>query len=109
MSNNSFNGLTAEEDELLTLLAEECAEVIQAVAKIQRHGLVSYHPDDPEHVSNAGHLHRELGDVRAAMVLLSRVGILHLETLPMLAKSKLQRLQPYLHHHQIRGFQGTED
>lgn len=107
MSSNHFNGLTAEEDELLTVLEEECAEVIQAITKIRRHGLASYHPDNPG-VSNAGSLHRELGDVRAAMILLSRIGILHLGTLPQLAKDKLKRLQPYLHHHVIRGVDTTE-
>ena len=33
-----FNGLTPAEDERLAMLAEECAEVIKIVSKIQRHG-----------------------------------------------------------------------
>ena len=42
-----FNKLTPAEDERLAMLAEECAEVIQIVSKIQRHGYDSWHPDDP--------------------------------------------------------------
>ena len=36
------------DQELLDMLAEESAEVIQAIMKINRHGIESYHPDFPE-------------------------------------------------------------
>jgi NTP pyrophosphatase (non-canonical NTP hydrolase) len=93
-----FNGLTPAQAELLALLAEECAEVIQVIAKIQRHGLLSCNPNDPERTTNLNLLHRELGDVRAAMVMLSRAGVLHLGQLPALAGLKLERVREYLHH-----------
>ena len=41
MATEHFNKLTEAEQERLVILAEECAEVIQVVAKIQRHGFNS--------------------------------------------------------------------
>ena len=41
-----FNRLSPAEDERLTVLAEECSEVIQAICKIQRHGYESFNPDE---------------------------------------------------------------
>src|SRR6266702_712335 len=66
-----YNGLTPAEDERLTLLAEECAEVIVAIAKIQRHGYESFDPtieipEDMRPETNRQALTREMGDVRAA-------------------------------------------
>jgi len=61
---NHFNKLTPAEAERLTMLAEECAEVIQVVGKILRHGYDNYHPDDPSR-TNRDLLARELTDVDA--------------------------------------------
>jgi NTP pyrophosphatase (non-canonical NTP hydrolase) len=47
----------------LDILQEECAEVIQVISKIKRFGLDSYHPSDPDRLSNEVKLARELGDV----------------------------------------------
>jgi hypothetical protein len=95
-SSNHFNGLTPVENELLALLAEECAEVIQIVGKILRHGLRSYHPDSQE--VNAYTLEREMGDVRAAMTLLCEAGITRKSTVHLLADEKLKRIDRYLHY-----------
>lgn len=72
-----FNGLTAAEDERLALLAEECAEVIQIVAKIQRHGYESTNPTTPSQtitLTNRYMLEKEIGDVLAVMDLLCAGG-----------------------------------
>lgn len=61
-----FNQLTPAQDERLSMLAEECAEVIQAICKIKRHGYASHHPDAPS-VTNADLLAREICDLRAVM------------------------------------------
>lgn len=61
-----FNDLTPGEAERLAMLAEECAEVIQIVGKILRHGYDSYHPDDPS-TSNRRLLAKELMDVRTVI------------------------------------------
>ena len=56
--------LTPAEAGRLAMLAEECAEVIQIVGKILRHGYDSYHPADPE-TTNRDLLAKELTDIEA--------------------------------------------
>ena len=46
-------------------LMEECAELIQAVAKAERFGRDSYHPDKPE-VNNLTRVRMEFEDVMDA-------------------------------------------
>jgi len=62
-----FSGLTLEQIERLDMLAEECAEVIQIVGKIKRHGYDSYHPHDLEKTPNRLLLKREILDVVAVV------------------------------------------
>jgi NTP pyrophosphatase (non-canonical NTP hydrolase) len=91
-----FNQLTPKQTELLTLLAEECAEVIQAVAKIQRHGLHSSHPASSE--PNRGSLQRELGDVAAAIKLLIDIDLVDRKVIDWYRDHKLNHVGKYLHH-----------
>lgn len=58
-----FNGLAPAEAERLAMLAEECAEVIQIVGKILRHGYNSCHPSTG--IRNGYLLGQELRDVAA--------------------------------------------
>lgn len=62
-----FNKLTPAEAERLAMLAEECAEVIQIVGKILRHGYESHHPETPN-VTNRDLLGKELIDLAAVEV-----------------------------------------
>lgn len=64
--------------ELLEILQEEAAEVIQIISKIKRFGLYSYHPDDPARTTNIAHLSVEVGDFIAIVDLLTE-GDLHVE------------------------------
>ena len=66
--------LTEAEAERLAMLAEECAEVIQAVSKILRFGW-----RDGNYDNRAG-LETELTDVRAMMVICTRAGDVNPET-----------------------------
>lgn len=66
-----FNQLTSAQAERLAMLAEECAEVIQVIGKIQRHGYNSYHPDDNAN-TNRDLLQGEFGDVLAVMEMMLR-------------------------------------
>jgi hypothetical protein len=65
----NFNKLTSAETERLAILAEECAEVIQIIGKILRHGYESHHPLN-EYQSNRDLLTIELADVGLAMDLI---------------------------------------
>jgi hypothetical protein len=67
-----FNGLSPAQDERLAMLAEECAEVVQIVCKIQRHGYASHHPDDETQARNGELLVREITDLLAVLTMMKR-------------------------------------
>lgn len=90
------NNLSPAEIERLTHVAEEAAEVVQAVTKILRHGWTSTHPAFPEH-NNREHLVREMGDLRGAFTLLVQAKEAHVWEYQKFAMDKLQRMQKYLH------------
>lgn len=95
----SLNELSDEQIEVLTLLSEEAAEVIQDVAKILRHGLHSYDPTKPNGMSNLEHVCKELGDLEAAKELCSKYILGFNKTLMENAKQhKLRTIDQWLHH-----------
>jgi NTP pyrophosphatase (non-canonical NTP hydrolase) len=71
---NNVNGLTAAEAERLTMLAEECAEVIQAVSKILRHGYESRNPDLENSPTNREHLDKEVLDFYSVQMMMLNAG-----------------------------------
>lgn len=64
----NFNMITSYSEELLTILGEECAEVIQILAKIQRFGEDSCYPGESK--NNLDRLHEEIADILAVVDLL---------------------------------------
>lgn len=68
------NGLADAELERLSFLSKRCAEVIQVVAKIVRHGWESRDPTNGPSPSNRQMLETELGDIRIAIALLADAG-----------------------------------
>lgn len=97
--------LTEAEIERLGLLAEECAEVIQVIGKILRHGFDSSspvkHPLGQD--TNRVILQRELEDVELAKELMLFAGDyngLDWER-SKYSHAKRQRLNTYLHHNHI--------
>lgn len=95
-----FNELTPGQDERLALLAEECAEVIQVVAKIQRHGYLSHDPTSQALYpsSNRDLLEREIGDVMAAIRILGDAMDITESHLHDRMKRKQLAVRKYLHH-----------
>lgn len=67
---DQFNRLSPAEAERLAMLAEECAEVVQVVGKILRHGYESYHPNEPDGQTNRSLLSSELIDLLAVVDLM---------------------------------------
>lgn len=65
----------------LAVLGEECGEVIQIVGKTLRFGYASHSPDDPQRESNLDLLHKELGDILAAIDFAVERGLLDREKL----------------------------
>lgn len=95
-----FNELTPAQDERLALLAEECAEVIQAITKIQRHGYESYNPlDNREHrLSNRQALEKEIGHVRHAIGRLIAALDVTTEEIDLWSEHKAGTINRWLHH-----------
>ncbi len=98
----AFNGLTDAQAERLALLLEELGEAQQAIGKILRHGYDSYNPDvfagttcGP---SNRMALARELGDVEAAIRMLTDAGDMDAEQISMRVYEKARKVRKYLHH-----------
>jgi hypothetical protein len=60
--------MTNQTTEILLILSEECAEVIQAISKCQRFGITGR--KEGEVLSNAERLEEEIGDLLAMVELL---------------------------------------
>jgi NTP pyrophosphatase (non-canonical NTP hydrolase) len=91
-----FNGLSPQAAEMFALLIEECGEVIQVCGKILRHGYTSHHPVSG--ATNSELLHKELGDVLAAVELLERDYYVSMPEIRARKRDKLGRVGKYLHH-----------
>jgi NTP pyrophosphatase (non-canonical NTP hydrolase) len=91
-----FNSLTPAEAERLALIAEEAAEVIHAITKIQRHGFESCHPTGGP--DNRHMLEIELGDLHTAVRMAVDAGDLDALKIDAAAKLKAKNVGRYLHH-----------
>ena len=81
------------EDLNLTILQEECAEVIKIVSKIKRFGWESTHPDGGP--TNRDKLAQELGDVWAMVDTLICKDSLFLHEITTGKKNKLNKMVDY--------------
>ena len=94
MLTEHFNNLSESEAEALSVLAEECAEVIQIISKIQRHGIDSAYKE----ISNRDNLSQELADVLVAALRVHKLGLLlDREGIEEKIYNKLAK-NSYLHH-----------
>lgn len=95
-----FNQLTEQETELLAILAEECAEVIQIIGKILRHGLNSYDPTTPlvPFITNRDLLEKELGHIKHVQTLLTLKLVLDQSSINKSCCAKAKSIKKYLHH-----------
>ena len=96
--NKHFNRLTPGEAERLALVAEECAEAIQAIGKILRHGYESRNPNIPVSITNRAMLTKELGDICAVMDVICRAGDIDAATMHRYREGKHVKLKGYTHH-----------
>jgi NTP pyrophosphatase (non-canonical NTP hydrolase) len=78
--------------EILDILQEECAEVIQEVSKCRRFGIDSRHPDGRPH---RDHLEQEIGDVMFMIELLHEAGVVSEEGLQRAWQRKEEKLKKY--------------
>jgi NTP pyrophosphatase (non-canonical NTP hydrolase) len=79
--------------EVMNILSEECAEVVQAVSKCHRFGLDNFKPGKP--LTNAQHLEGEIGDVLAMVDLLQSMGVVTEAGLNTAKIAKIEKLKKW--------------
>jgi NTP pyrophosphatase (non-canonical NTP hydrolase) len=82
-----------QEREVMNILSEECAEVIQAVSKCHRFGLHNYKPGKPK--TNCEHLEEEIGDLLAMVDILLDIGVVDQVSLDVAKKAKIEKLKKW--------------
>jgi len=85
--------MNSKEKEVLDILQEECAEVIQAVSKIRRFGADNVKPGKPK--TNRDHLEEELGDMLAMIDIMLEFSIISIDNLEIAKKAKIEKLKQW--------------
>ena len=99
MQDNTSNHLQERDNmdsqtkEVMDILQEECAEVIQAVSKISRFGLDNYKPGKPK--TNREHLEEELGDMLAMIDILHSMDIVSYANIERAQAAKIEKLKKW--------------
>lgn len=92
---NILKQVNDHQEEVLNILQEECAEVIQAASKIKRFGITNR--KDGSELNNLQNLEMELGDVLALVDILKGSGIgITDEGLERAKLAKMGRLSRYM-------------
>jgi NTP pyrophosphatase (non-canonical NTP hydrolase) len=85
--------MDAQTKEVMDILQEECAEVIQAISKISRFGLDNLKPGKPK--TNREHLEEELGDLMAMIDILQSMDIVSYTNIEIASKAKIEKLKKW--------------
>jgi NTP pyrophosphatase (non-canonical NTP hydrolase) len=84
-----------KKNDLLSICTEECAEVVQAISKIQRFGWDNKNPIDPNSITNRDHLIEEMGDLMCMIGLVIQEYNLNQSKLETAVKAKLKKLEKW--------------
>ena len=95
-----FNKLTPAENERLAILAEECAEVIQCVTKIMRHGYSSFNPSNVDAGNNREQLEKELGHLDNILDMMLAGKDFNHKSIIKHREHKKAYISRYLHHNE---------
>jgi NTP pyrophosphatase (non-canonical NTP hydrolase) len=79
--------------EVLDILQEEAAEVIQAVSKIRRFGWDNSHPASNQ--TNLEHLEEELGDMQAMIEILMEMNVASWGNVTVAKRAKIEKLKKW--------------
>lgn len=82
-----------QEQEILLITQEECAEVTQAISKCFRFGLDNCKPGKP--LTNREHLTTELGDLLAMISLCQSHGLVDPSEVAVARNAKLDKLRQW--------------
>ena len=82
-----------KEREVMNILSEECAEVIQAISKCHRFGMDNVKPGKPK--NNREHLEEEIGDLLAMVDIMLDHGVITHDSLEVAKKAKVEKLKKW--------------
>lgn len=85
--------INTKDQEIMSIMQEECAECIQAVSKIFRFGFNNSHPDKPQ--NNREHLAEEVGDLQAMIDLLLQNNIVDKDQVLLARDNKFNKLRKW--------------
>jgi NTP pyrophosphatase (non-canonical NTP hydrolase) len=85
--------MNEREREVMNILSEECAEVIQAISKCHRFGLDNLKPGKPK--TNCEHLEEELGDLLAMIDILLDMQVISTSSLESAKLAKIEKLKKW--------------
>jgi len=85
--------MDSQTKEVMDILQEECAEVIQALSKISRFGLDNLKPGKPK--TNRAHLEDEIGDVLAMVDILLEMSVIDRQNLEIAKRAKIEKLKKW--------------
>ena len=85
--------VTKDITEIMDILQEECAEVIQAISKIRRFGIDTIGPYSKN--TNREELEIELGDLTEMIVLLAEKGLIDMNAVVDHSYAKRQKLKTW--------------
>lgn len=85
--------MNEREREVMNILSEECAEVIQAISKCHRFGLDNLKPGKPK--TNCEHLEEELGDLLAMLDILLDMQVVSKTALESAKLAKIEKLKKW--------------
>lgn len=89
MNHQLISSSQMEENELLTIFMEECAECIVEGSKIKRFGFSD---------SSKGKLEKEIGDLVCMISLLSEKGYINQENINLNSLAKREKLKDWTNH-----------
>jgi NTP pyrophosphatase (non-canonical NTP hydrolase) len=85
--------MNSDVKEVMDILQEECAEVIQAVSKISRFGIDNFKPGKAK--TNREHLEEELGDLLCMVAILEKMGVVTEAGLEIATRAKFEKLKKW--------------
>lgn len=85
--------MNEKEHEVMNILSEECAEVIQAISKCHRFGIDNVKPGKPK--TNREHLEEELGDLLAMVDILKDMQVISSGCLEAAKQAKIEKLKKW--------------
>ena len=85
--------MNIKEKEVMDILQEECAEVIQAVSKINRFGIDNLKPGKSK--TNREHLEEELGDMLAMIDIMLELNLVDMNNLEIAKTAKVEKLMKW--------------